>query len=528
MARVRLNILAAETCKLPHVCLCCGAPSTTGVTHKFYYDPTWLATIGMLLPWYIRYHFASQSLTFPVPLCARHTWRLKLPTYLGYAFALILLLFAPLAVLAHYGELPLARDILLVGFALFLPIGLLVLMGVRLFSPRMVDYDSRSALLVNVARGFAEAIDGRKLPGLPEQTAVRPGASRPCPHRHRAELGLDRRGVRRLRRLDAGLRGHDAGRRRDEPRQPGPAVGPVGCPLEGNARQDGCGARDQFLAERGGPPRPAWTAPPEAPPAPPPSSAAPTATATGFGNPTPPPVAPATGFGVSNTPPVATPPQTPAETTPSPQTSPAETAPKPAPTRPRNAGAAANFPPNFPPGFPGLPEGVPRPPFGVPGQDDGFGPDSLPTEAPRGQPPNMRGRGSRRPAGSSGSEEQREEFQPGPRGQFPPLSKPVTAASQLRPGASVWVLWGSTWYRSLVLSAEGRGAKVHYLGWGSGFDRVVARAGNPPVHRHGAGRKRRLRPKAATNRRAAAPGPMPRASSRWRPSFWKFRATSWC
>src|SRR5262245_29965235 len=167
MAKVRLNILAAETCKLPHVCLCCGAPSTTGETHKVYYDPTWLATIGILLPGRIPYYVASQSLAFPVPVCSRHTWRLKLPTYLGYAFALILFPLGPLAVLAHIGELPLARDIMLTGLALFVPVGLLVLWGVRLFSPRMVDYDSRSALLVNVARGFAEAVEGRKLPGLP-------------------------------------------------------------------------------------------------------------------------------------------------------------------------------------------------------------------------------------------------------------------------------------------------------------------------------------------------------------------------
>src|SRR5262245_24502844 len=167
MARVRLNILAAESCKLPRVCLCCGAPSTTGVTHKFHYDPTWLATIGLLLPGRFRNLFAREALTFPVPVCSKHTWRLKLPTYLGYPFALLLFPLGPLALLAHIGELPLARDILLGGLVVFVPVVLLVLWILRLFSPRMVDYDSRSALLVNVARGFAEAVEGRKLPGLP-------------------------------------------------------------------------------------------------------------------------------------------------------------------------------------------------------------------------------------------------------------------------------------------------------------------------------------------------------------------------
>ncbi|HZN34854.1 MAG TPA: SHD1 domain-containing protein, partial [Pirellulaceae bacterium] len=392
----------------------------------------------------------------------------------GYAFALILIPLGPLAVLAHIGELPLARDILMVGLALFVPVGLLVLWILRLFSPRMVDYDSRSALLVNVARGFAEAVEGRKLPGLPGKLPsgqVLPGQAHTGIGPNWVLIGAVFGGCAVLMlgcvgmMLVAGAIGR-AGRAQQLAQ------------TEARFKQMQAGAearRDQFLAERGGPRPPNWAAPPVGPPSPPPSvsntapppaiSAAPPDPLRGFGNPATTPVpatAPPAAFPTSppgsseTTPPVATGAPTPAET------KPAEPAPNPVPTRPRNPG----FPPDFPPGFPSFPEGTPGPPD-VPGFGGGFGAGNPPAEMPRRN-------GSRRPSGGFGSDEQREEFRPGRGGQFPPKSKQVAAASQLQPGAQVWVLWGPVWYRSTVVDSAGRqAAKVHYLGWGSNFDQVV-------------------------------------------------------
>src|SRR5688500_20026099 len=99
MAQVRVDRMAAQLGRLPTVCMCCGQPAASSLRHKFYYDPLWLATVGMLLPWYVRYYFASQNLVVPAPLCARHSRRLKLPTWLGYGFAASLLLVAPVMVL---------------------------------------------------------------------------------------------------------------------------------------------------------------------------------------------------------------------------------------------------------------------------------------------------------------------------------------------------------------------------------------------------------------------------------------------
>ncbi len=397
MAQVRLNILAAETCKLPHVCLCCGAPSTTGVTHKFYYDPTWLATIGMLLPWYVRYYFASQSLTFPVPVCARHTRRLVMPTYLGMLFALFLIVLAPLAVAAHHAGMTVIRDVLFISFALILPTGLIALMLYRIMSPRMVDYDSRTALLVNVSAEFAEAVEGRKLPGLPGlshsgRAATAGGANwlliggvlGGC-----AVLMLGCGGmVLVAAALSRANRGANAAQLRAEADR---RIAEVQANAE-RMRAEAEARRQQIVQDRQARQN-NWPAPPAAnqvarTPAVPPS----------------PPLAPL-----------------PLPPSPEPQTPAAE---PPAPLVP-----------------------VPAEKFG-----------------PRGRMP--------RPGMTGvGNQEQREEFRPGRSGQFPPDSQPATDASQLQSGARVWVLWGATWYRSSIVSVEPQGAKVHYLGWSSSFDK---------------------------------------------------------
>ena len=397
MAQVRLNILAAESCKLPHVCLCCGAPSTTGVTHRFYYDPTWLATIGMLLPWYIRYHFASQSLTFPVPVCARHTRRLVMPTYLGMLFALLLIVLAPLAVAAHHAGMTVVRDLMAVSFIFILPTGLLGLMLYRVMSPRMVDYDTRTALLVNVAPEFAEAVEGRKLPGLPGlnqpgRTAMGSGANwlligGVCGGL--AVLMLSCGGmVLVAAALSRGNRGANAAQLRASAER---QMAEAKANME-RARAENEARRQQMIAERSARAN-NWPTPPAA-------------------------------HQPANTPPV--PPS-----------------PPPAPPSAANVGQSSSDIPAV--GFPPTPRA-------------GFDPRN---RVPR---PGM---------GGIANQEQREQFRPGRGGQFPPDSRPAGDAAALQAGQRVWVNWGGTWYRSVVLSTEPQAARVHYLGWSDGFDRSV-------------------------------------------------------
>ncbi|HEX5102594.1 MAG TPA: hypothetical protein VFV87_02205, partial [Pirellulaceae bacterium] len=179
MASVRVERMSAELGRLPHVCMCCGQPAASMAHHKFYYDPLWLATIGMLLPWYVRYHFASQSVVVPAPLCARHAGRLKLPTYLGYGFAASLLLAAPIMVLAVVLSNGMTTAAGIVFFLVFLYViaALVGLMAVRLATPRMTAYDYRSITFGSVSSGFAEAITGRPLPGMyAASAAAAPGA----------------------------------------------------------------------------------------------------------------------------------------------------------------------------------------------------------------------------------------------------------------------------------------------------------------------------------------------------------------
>jgi hypothetical protein len=336
-----------------------------------------------------------------------------MPKYLGMLFALVLMVLAPLAVAAHYAELTAVRDLLFVGFALILPMGLLGLMVYRILSPRMVDYDTRTALLVNVAPEFAEAIEGRKLPGLP-------GLSQPA----RAGTGsgpnwlliggvcgglavvmLSCGGMvlvasalsRASRGANAAQLKADADRRIAEMQASAERM-----------RAENEAHRQRMIAERvartnNWPTPPATNqpaSPPPVPPSPPPA---------------PPPAADVPQFG-SGTPPAA-----------------------------------------FPPTGRG-----------------GFDPRS---RMPR---PGM--------AGASSSQEQREEFRPGRSGQFPPDSQPATDTAPLQAGQRVWVKWGGTWYRSIVLSAEPQAARVHYLGWSDSFDtstplgniRVLTEAGAPP------------------------------------------------
>ena len=173
MAQVTVNRYSAELGKLPSVCLCCGQPAQRLVRHKFYYDPLWLAILGPLLLGIFRYIWAAQNVVLAVPVCARHPWRLNLPTYMGYVFACSLFGMAPVLFFAGQSRSmgPAMGWFFLLVFLYI--VGMLVLMVVvRLASPRMVDFDSGSITFGSVSQGFADAVMGRRAAPAPLTTSV--------------------------------------------------------------------------------------------------------------------------------------------------------------------------------------------------------------------------------------------------------------------------------------------------------------------------------------------------------------------
>lgn len=165
MAQVTVQRYAAELGRLPPACICCGQPAQQMVRHKFYYDPLWLIVLSPVLGIF-RYIWASQSLVILAPVCPRHGWRLGLPTYIGYFFAVSLLIFAPLLIASS--QVPAIRGAEgYIWLAVFLYVlGMLALMlAVRLATPRMVDFDTGSVTFGSVSLGFKAAITGQALPG---------------------------------------------------------------------------------------------------------------------------------------------------------------------------------------------------------------------------------------------------------------------------------------------------------------------------------------------------------------------------
>jgi hypothetical protein len=135
------------------------------VRHKFYYDPLWLIVLGPVLGIF-RYIWASQSLLLFAPVCGRHSWRLGLPTYLGYFFAFTLLLCVPvLIVSSQVAALQAAMGLIWLAVFLYVLGMLALLLVVRLVTPRLVDYDTGSVTFGSVSLAFKAAITGQALPG---------------------------------------------------------------------------------------------------------------------------------------------------------------------------------------------------------------------------------------------------------------------------------------------------------------------------------------------------------------------------
>lgn len=187
MAEIKLNRHAAANGQLPNVCLCCGAPATQLVPHKFYLRSTGIL-IAMLLLGKMRWLFLPQSYEYAelrVPLCGFHRHRLSLHTYLLIGFAVLGLLCVPVLLIGSINKDYLwVTEIGLVLFLLLFPVMFVTVLTVMILTPRMVEHSTMSVTLVSVSSGFAQALGPGKmslpagagwsgqppLPGLPPQS----------------------------------------------------------------------------------------------------------------------------------------------------------------------------------------------------------------------------------------------------------------------------------------------------------------------------------------------------------------------
>lgn len=54
------------------------------------------------------------------------------------------------------------------------------------------------------------------------------------------------------------------------------------------------------------------------------------------------------------------------------------------------------------------------------------------------------------------------------------VSRPVTDSTELKPKQTVYVKWGGSWYECLIVDvADADMPRIHYIGWGNGFDEQV-------------------------------------------------------
>jgi hypothetical protein len=133
--------------------LCCGAQAASYVPHKFKYDPLWL----MLMPPIIRFIYGRQYVRVATPLCKRHRNRLKLPVWGAYFLVATVLPVVPVLVLLNAIGWHSLGGFLTVLLVLYLIALLLALAVVRLSTPRMVEFDQSSLVVVNAAQAFAHA-----------------------------------------------------------------------------------------------------------------------------------------------------------------------------------------------------------------------------------------------------------------------------------------------------------------------------------------------------------------------------------
>lgn len=185
MAQARVGLEQARMGQLPPVCICCGQPAARVVHHKFYYRPTWLI-IARLFLGRLAWAFGTyRNVDLNVPVCARHSRRLKLPVYLTYA----MLGWLGLGVVASIAGFAIGAGLEineLGGFVIsifFMPlvpflIGLFVL---EFFTPRAEYFDYKIVGFTGVAPQFAQALGQGQ--AASQYGAPQPQFSGPSPYK---------------------------------------------------------------------------------------------------------------------------------------------------------------------------------------------------------------------------------------------------------------------------------------------------------------------------------------------------------
>jgi hypothetical protein len=171
MASVQMNRFAAESGRMPPVCICCGTAAAQHVRHTFYYQPTWLVLIYILLPRPLKWYLSSNPATVTVPVCSAHRRRLKFPTYISYALAGGLLLMVPLLLFFSISGWLNALSALLVVALLWSLALWAAYVVVTLLTPRADNYTPSHIMLTAVSPAFAQ---GLQVGGAGVQQKVRP------------------------------------------------------------------------------------------------------------------------------------------------------------------------------------------------------------------------------------------------------------------------------------------------------------------------------------------------------------------
>lgn len=186
MASARIHRLSCETGRLPHVCICCGAPATAMRRQRFTWQPTWqILVLPVILPLMIvvgvitcigvkRFYnpLAGEPLDLSVPLCSAHQRRLK---WSGYCLWGLLALLAVAALVLL--PLSFAGQTEMMGVAV---VGLLAVGGalvaasmvLQFISPRMTDYTISYVDMTILSPEFVEALvttSASSVPGYGEQ-----------------------------------------------------------------------------------------------------------------------------------------------------------------------------------------------------------------------------------------------------------------------------------------------------------------------------------------------------------------------
>jgi SLA1 homology domain 1, SHD1 len=185
MASARIHRLSCETGRLPHVCICCGAPATAMRRQRFTRQPTWqILVLPVILPLMIvvgvvsglrvkrLYNpLAGEPLDLSVPLCSAHQGRLKWSGYCLWGL-LALLAVALIMLLSSFAGQTEIMGVAVVGLLVVAAALVGASMVLQYITPRMTDYTISYVDMTILAPEFVEALaktSASNVPGYGEQ-----------------------------------------------------------------------------------------------------------------------------------------------------------------------------------------------------------------------------------------------------------------------------------------------------------------------------------------------------------------------